>query len=369
MPDTKRRRRILFIYQDLTTFIKKDLDLLRREHLVESFQFNVKSKILLPLAFLKQFFFLVKKSKENDIIMVNFAGYVSFLPVLMSKFYNSKCIVIVAGTDAASFKEMNYGNFSKGFLKYATCFSLRNCDYIVNVHESLEYQEYTYDAIGGHRQGYSVFCSNIKTPSKAIYYSFNSNYWKPLENVPKEDNLFITVGNLSIKSLYKRKGFSLIIKTAALFPHFRFVLIGAPEGFTIENKPDNVELLPFMSQDELIKWLSKARFYLQLSMFEGMPNALCEAMLCRCIPIGSNVSGIPFVIGDTGFILNRRSSELLAKKFQEISSLNKEKLDELSNAARERISTEFTHERRLNDFNRLFNRLLKIDFNKTNTDF
>jgi glycosyltransferase involved in cell wall biosynthesis len=359
MPDTKRRRRILFIYQDLTTFINKDLDLLKREHQVEAFHFSVKSKPLLFIAFIKQFFFLIKKSKENDIILVNFAGYVSFLPVLISKFYNSKCIVIVAGTDAASFKDMNYGNFAKGFLKYATCFSLRNCDYIVNVHESLEYQEYTYDSSGGNRQGYSVFCSNIKTPSQAIYYSFNSDYWKPSENIQKVDNIFVTVGNLSIKSLYKRKGFSLIIQTATQFPQFKFVLIGAPEGFSIKDKPENVELLPFMPQKDLVKWLSKARFYLQLSMFEGMPNALCEAMLCRCIPIGSNVSGIPFVIGDTGFIVNKRSVDLFARKLEEINELSPDELDKLSDSARARISTEFTHERRLKEFNRLFNKLLE----------
>ena len=41
---------------------------------------------------------------------------------------------------------------------------------------------------------------------------------------------------------------------------------------------------------------------------EGLPNSLCEAMLCECIPIGSAYFGTPSAIGDTGLIFNHSNS-------------------------------------------------------------
>jgi glycosyltransferase involved in cell wall biosynthesis len=41
-------------------------------------------------------------------------------------------------------------------------------------------------------------------------------------------------------------------------------------------------------------------------MSEGLPSSLCEAMLCGCVPVGSNVGGIKSVIGDCGFIINNK---------------------------------------------------------------
>ena len=38
-----------------------------------------------------------------------------------------------------------------------------------------------------------------------------------------------------------------------------------------------------------------------MSRYEGHPNALSEAMLCECVPVGTKCGGIPEVIGKFGF--------------------------------------------------------------------
>jgi glycosyltransferase involved in cell wall biosynthesis len=64
---------------------------------------------------------------------------------------------------------------------------------------------------------------------------------------------------------------------------------------------------------KLVELYNRHEFYLQLSVAEGFPNTLCEAMLCGCIPIGSNVFSIPKIIGDTGFVLKHRNMDELKR--------------------------------------------------------
>lgn len=101
-----------------------------------------------------------------------------------------------------------------------------------------------------------------------------------------------------------------------------------------------------MDQAALKEELSAHEFYFQLSYMEGFPNALCEAMLCGCIPIGSNVSGIPHIIGDTGFILNKRDVDVLDELVQ--SALRPDNRENLSDNARKRIEKLFPTELRRN---------------------
>ena len=42
----------------------------------------------------------------------------------------------------------------------------------------------------------------------------------------------------------------------------------------------NVEFAGFVPHDQLASYYQRAKVYCQLSAYEGLPNALCEAMLC-----------------------------------------------------------------------------------------
>src|SRR6185369_10376616 len=79
---------------------------------------------------------------------------------------------------------------------------------------------------------------------------------------------------------------------------------------------------------------SKQQFYFQISIAEGFPSAICEAMLCNCIPIGSNVAAIPMIIGDCGFVLNKRDPEMLMALIK--NALNSD-TKTLAKKSRERI--------------------------------
>jgi glycosyltransferase involved in cell wall biosynthesis len=86
----------------------------------------------------------------------------------------------------------------------------------------------------------------------------------------------------------------------------QFVLIGV-EGEAIKllgDIPDNLTLVGKVQSYDIIKYYQKAKVYCQLSMREGLPNALCEAMLCECVPVGTNVQGITTAMGNNGILVD-----------------------------------------------------------------
>jgi len=66
----------------------------------------------------------------------------------------------------------------------------------------------------------------------------------------------------------------------------------------------NVTFIPPVEENDLIPYYQRAKVYCQLSMREGLPNALCEAMLCECVPVGTDVPGIRTAMGDAGFYVS-----------------------------------------------------------------
>ena len=87
-----------------------------------------------------------------------------------------------------------------------------------------------------------------------------------------------------------------------------FYIVG---GASLENLPKNVIGLENMNQNDLATLLSTKSYYLQLSMSEGFPNALCEAMLSGCLPIVSNVGAMSEIVQDSKLVLKKKNIDEL----------------------------------------------------------
>lgn len=337
---------ILYFYPNSTAFIRRDLEILSEKYTVKDFNLDTKHKIFLPIKLFSQLFFLLFKGGNSKAFVCHFAGYSSLLPAVYAKIFKKKCLIIVAGTDASKFKGFGYGSFVKTFYGLATKWSLNLASKILPVHESLVYQQYEYCDWGKPAQGYTVFApKSKKNPFKSIYYGYDPEAFSP-GTIAKIPNSFITVGNLQSPKVFIRKGNDLIIELARKRPDLSFTLVGW-DGKMKFDFPGNVDLKPYMNQADLVKEMASHEFYFQLSVMEGFPNALAEAMLCGCIPIGSSVSGIPFIIGNTGYVLERRSVDELEKLVDQ--ALADQRKNSLGKEARKRISEEFTYGRRLNE--------------------
>ncbi len=352
------KKRILFIYTSRSSFVQRDIEILSSEFEVIEFEFSQSRKFLLPFTFLRQLIFLLTYRKA-DAAVIQFGGYHSFLPVLLGGMLKMKTAVIAGGVDCVFYPEINYGYMGKFPINFFAKFSFKNCSLILPKHESLLFFSDTYNYDNPTNQGLKHFIPDLKTGYSVINNGFDENVF--FRNKEKEPNTFVTAAfGLDDETNFILKGVDLIVKVASEFPQCKFKIIG---GTSITNKasiPPNVILLPPMSRDDLVAEYSKSEFYLQLSMSEGFPNAICEAMLCECVPIGSNVNSIPEIIGETGYVLKYRKPDQLKTLIQE-ALINK--TAKRGSASRNRIIQDFSLTKRNNN---LIEQVIAINNNRVN---
>lgn len=332
------KKHIFFTTSGVFTFVKKDLDFLEQHYSITLFEFKPNKKWQTPFLFFKQLALILKQVFKTDIYICKFPGYLSVIPCIIAKITAKPCLLITAGTESAGLPSIHYGNFDKPFLAKFTAFSFRWATHIAPVHKSLMLQEYIYHPEIHPQQGVQYFCKNLKAPFTEINYGFDPEKWQLGNEVRVNNSVAIIAAGFENKVVFLRKGLDLIFDVAKHLPNFTFTIIGCEPSALSMQKPQNIVLIPKVNQTELISLFQKHEFYAQLSMFEGFPNALCEAMLCGCIPIGSSVSAIPDIIGNTGFVLQHKIINELVKLFHLASNSNK---GELSIAAREKVINDY----------------------------
>jgi glycosyltransferase involved in cell wall biosynthesis len=333
------KNKLIFIYPKLYTFVKADMKLLSDEFDLITIDQNWSNKFLLPFTFIQQFIFLLFNITKVDSILVSFGGYLSFLPALFGKLFRKKIAIVVHGTDCVSFPAINYGNLRKPLLRFFTKKSYQWASVILPVSESLAYTKNNYYSAKTLEFGFSVHLKNVETPYRIIPNGLDIEFWKKVKGIKKDSKRFVTVfGNEQVIT----KGVDLIIDIAQQFPEHTFYFAGVDSlsNFDISS---NIQLLGRLTPEELRDLYSESRYYLQLSNTEGFGVALCEAMLCECIPIVSDVNYLPSIVDDAGFVLKRRNAEMLIDLINEVLKLD---VTSFEQKARKRITDNFSSKNR-----------------------
>lgn len=317
--------KIAFIYySSFSSFIKRDYDIISK--FCEVYKVNYQR--------FTDAWKMIRTIAKCDLSLVWFAGGHAFLAVVVSKLFFKKSMIIVGGFDVARVPEINYGRFMQSrWRRLTTKIALQNADSVLVVDPSLKEDAIKNAKIDGHNFDY-------------LPTGYDPAKFKPREEeVGGKENLVITVGYVS-RSVIKRKGFDTFVKAASFLPQTRFLLIGKVVDDSAHQlkqyAPQNVEFTGFVSDDDLLKLYQRAKVYCQLSAYEGLPNALCEAMLCECIPVGTKRNGIPTAIGDCGFYVPFGDPEATAEAIAKALHSPKD----LGRRARERIRDLFPEDKR-----------------------
>ena len=343
-----KKSKLLFISNGIPSFTKVDIDILKNEYEIILFSklwIDKFSVIANHISLLIKLYTLRNKVTK---IVISFAGHWSYLPSIIGRLFNIPVAIILHGTDCASIPSLNYGDLRKPILKRIIKSSIKNASILLPVSETLIKIENLYNGDNAERnQGLNSFFKIDTLKFKTIYNGIDSNFWKPNSNIKIKKNSFIAVFS---NQQFFLKGGDLIIGLAKEFPNCLFYIAGCdtiPDQYL---KPNNLILLGYIPKEKLLEYYNQSQFLLQLSVFEGFGCSLVESMMCNCIPIGSKVNIIPYIIGNTGVVLEKRNQQDLNKIILNLTTSSKKELSfaDSRNRAKENFDFEIRKKKLVN---------------------
>jgi glycosyltransferase involved in cell wall biosynthesis len=323
-----KNQRILLVYPSFSTFVERDYAILSDQYEVDKHQVVFADVSFKSVSiFVREVFFYLTKIGHYRAVVIWFGDYHSFLPTFFSKIFSRKSYVIIGGGDVASLSDINYGSFSKPLRAFCTRKSFQWATLCLPVVEDLE-------------EKLMHWVPTAK--SQVIYTGYNPDVFKKNNEVAKKKQV-LTVSITRTQSRLKLKGLDRFIDLAKTLPDYDFVIVGIKEANMdlFSSLPSNVKIIPPCDFNQLIRYYSESQFYAQFSLSEGLPNAICEAMLCECVPLGTDVGGVRTAIGDTGFV-----ADWNVEAFSDYIKIY-DTTQELGLKSREYVKEMFTQEQRV----------------------
>lgn len=324
-----KQKNILFVYSNFSSFVAKDYEILSSVYTVDKYQFKaIKGLLGTGMQLVKQFFFLTAKILKYQAVYIWFADYHSLLPVLFARLLNKKSFVVVGGYDVSYLPEYNYGSFNRPVRRFFATNALQLATTCFPVAEALVVK---------------IRKISPKSTVEVLPTSTDSTLFNISEL--KREKTLLTVATTANYQRVMVKGLDRFRELAIAMPDFEFTIIGIKNTFRnfFDPLPANLKIVPPVPYDELPGFYNKASFYAQFSRSEGLPNSLCEAMLCGCIPLGTDVGDIRLAIGNLGLV----SSEWDVSELPDYIR-NNHNNSELRKFSRERIMEKYDPEIRSN---------------------
>lgn len=275
------RPKILVFSTLSSPFILEDVGLLRKHAEVE---YLVVQGIRAPLA-------IAAAVRRADAVLTWFVSVYAAAAVIAARKSGKRSVLIAAGADVADVPLSGYGPGRNVWKRRVVGWALRHASAVLAVDESLVADAARLGKFDG---------ANIRT----VPTGYDPNRWFPLG---EKEPIVLTVAGCETEVRLKVKGIDFLLQVARTLPGVRFVLVGLREPLLERleaTRPSNVEFISYRSREDLLPLYQRAKVYCQPSLSEGLPNSLCEAMLCGCSPVGTTAGGMPAAIGETGQVVS-----------------------------------------------------------------
>ncbi len=320
----ERVRDIAVISAIEAPFVREDIEALGRRH-------RVTPLIGHGWRAIWKIFWLVLRS---DVVLCWFASVYAAVAVAVARLVSVKCMIVIGGVDVAHEPDLKYGIWQSGWKSRMVRYALRRANAVLAVDPSLQHDAMRLAQYDGRNILY-------------VPTGYDAEFWKPVGvKVP----LVLTVAAVDDEVRFRVKGIDVLIEAARRLSEMRFVVIGVSQQLTRSFAfPENVTVHPRMERKSLLPYYQHAKVYCQPSRREGLANTLCEAMLCGCIPVATNVGGNPTALGQTGILVPGGDANALIAAIVRASAADEREGME----ARARIVSLFPREKRERELLRL----------------
>ncbi len=338
--------KVLLALPTHSSFMRVDEEILRSEYQVKTVHLDQDGSKLAYLKGILKALCALAGYRGCQKVLIWFADYHAAPIVLLAKLRGCKSYIFIGGYDAQHYPEFQMGVYHSALRGFCARLGLRNCTHIIANHQTLLSSSNTYYQPSGHPEGVYRLVPGLKTPASVIYNAIAELPTAEL-NLSRRKQI-LTVGTTPRIKAFYRKGYDLLIEVAIRRPDLSFIFVGLhdrwmPElrrRFPLDSLP-NLTIRPHLTHQECLRIMAESAVYAQPSISEGMPNALMEAMLMGCVPVGSRVAGIPTVIGNHGFLIDQRDSHALEAALDQALALEPDR-----RAISEHIRTKFSLEAR-----------------------
>jgi len=310
------KEKVAYIIPSASSFTEVDRDILLSRFDVLTIDLNQNKGRASYLAGLLNLIRQLFNNPGIKKVFIWFADYHAYIAVLLCRLLRKRSYLFIGGFDTVCYPEIGYGVFCHRWRRSFAMYALRHCDLIIANHEALILATNTYYRPEGHPDGIRHFIPDLKTSVHVVYNGINTD--KVIPKSDRRQRAVLTVGGTPALADFYNKGYDLLIEVARRMPDTEFIFVGLSRRCVEHYDPifalsrlANVRILHHLPHIELMELYSQVQVYAQPSISEGMPNAVMEAMLAGCIPVGSDVAGIPMLIGDCGFIVKRRNADEL----------------------------------------------------------
>jgi glycosyltransferase involved in cell wall biosynthesis len=312
--------RLLFVHSRKASFVAIDREILAERYEVEDLYQPGRAPNLPKV---------IKAVLRADVVFGWFASWHTFLPITLAWLLRKPSVMVIGGFDTANMPDIGYGHQRGGLRRRASRWIFRRATRLIT------------------NSAYSLTEIERNTPIPpervtVVHHGVPDPFGE--EPGPKEREA-LTVGAIDHSTLVQ-KGQLPFVMAAREVPHVRFVFAGKWLDDAVEKlraaAPSNVELTGWLSDEDLHAAYRRAAVYVQASRHEGFGLAVAEAMLAGCVPVVTNVTAMPEVVGDAGVLIESQDPAVVAAGVRQALDLG----PGAAARARERILTNFPMESR-----------------------